>query len=62
MKYKLYKAHTGERKVTALRELFKDEEGRKCEKLVALFYDSELAKKVVRWAEKDEPGGEIIEA
>jgi len=48
MKYKLYKAHTGERKVTALRELFKDEEGRKCEKLVALFYDSELAKKVVR--------------
>jgi len=41
MKYRLYKAHTGEREVTAMRK----ERGDGDEDLVALFYDHRLAER-----------------
>lgn len=61
MNYRLVKAYTGDRTVTALRESFKDKKNRRCEKLVAVFFDSNLSKKVLRWLEKDGLGGKIIE-
>lgn len=60
MIYRLIKTDTGEKKVTALRESFKDEEGCRCERLVALFYDDRLARKVLKWLMKENAKNDAV--